>query len=288
MRQLSNREVRDLSDMLLHQQILYQRLVQRRAYTAAELFRRAQAQEQLTRHESNQITAQFMAMIKFDKEQVSSLTAYQTREALRAQGFIDFAPEVPAEEIVKDAEAEHELRDMMQERIDKFLVQDMSSFAESRGISEEEARRMAAANASQWAGKYYQRHMNLARSFAREHEMKGRHSRGKVQQWEYLRVIRAEGYCPFCLLISDNTYYSGDLLPVHPHCRCTVALKGPVKSARQINGPNLDDRIGELAKKYAVRIIKDPEFGPQMIPVVLKSEVKNAEWENEQERRSRE
>lgn len=269
---LSKAETEELARLLVSGQQIYQRLVDGGKTRAAEFFRRAHAGESIPPGVARELRAALVAMIRFDAETVANVTSMMTRQALELQGFTDLAPERAASVVLAEGREELGLVDQMDDSVDKFLLRDVTSYAAARGIPVEQAKRIVAENAANWAGKYYHRHMDLARGLSRRNELR-RRRRAAVKSGEprqtYFRVTRAEGACPFCILISDRAYYVDDLLPVHPHCRCEVVMASSVEEAAVINGV----RASDVDPKYAVEFRDHAEFGPQMVPKVLKPEL---------------
>lgn len=65
------------------------------------------------------------------------------------------------------------------------------------------------------------------------------HSVLKTQRRQrYRRVIGSSNPCPLCLLASTQTYYSEDLLPIHPNCECDVEPMGDDEEPRDIYVPD--------------------------------------------------
>jgi hypothetical protein len=53
---------------------------------------------------------------------------------------------------------------------------------------------------------------------ARTHSARQAGERTKVKQWR--RVLTGRENCALCSIVSTQTYYRGDLMPIHGHCDC--------------------------------------------------------------------
>lgn len=61
----------------------------------------------------------------------------------------------------------------------------------------------------------------------------------------YRRVPNAKA-CEFCLLASTQRYTHNDLMPLHSHCRCTIAPIIGTRDPGHVLAPDLTDRLRKL------------------------------------------
>jgi hypothetical protein len=97
----------------------------------------------------------------------------------------------------------------------------------------------------------------------------------KVGVTGYRRVVHPElsrtGTCGLCIVASDNTYHSSQLLPIHGNCECTVLpIIGELDPGNSLNGSSLadfyaaagDSTFGEDLKKTRYVVNEHGEYGP--------------------------
>ncbi len=105
-------------------------------------------------------------------------------------------------------------------------------------------------------------------------------STANVKVTRFRRVVRPElsksgQVCGLCLVASHNTYESGELMPIHQGCNCTVMpIIGEADPGDSLNGLSLQDvydQAGGNARKELQRsrftIEQNSELGPVMVPV---------------------
>ncbi len=59
----------------------------------------------------------------------------------------------------------------------------------------------------------------------------------------FRRVLNGPGDCALCVIASTQRYHSGELLPIHPGCNCTVAPLGPGEGVDQVLDPDLLEQV---------------------------------------------
>lgn len=64
----------------------------------------------------------------------------------------------------------------------------------------------------------------------------------------FRRVLNGPGDCALCVIASTQRYHSGDLLPIHPGCNCTVAPLGPGEGVDQVIDPELLEQVHAQVK----------------------------------------
>ena len=70
-----------------------------------------------------------------------------------------------------------------------------------------------------------------------------RQARASLGGSGFRRVLNGPGDCALCVVASTQRYHSGDLLPIHPGCNCTVAPLGPGEGVDQVIDPELLERV---------------------------------------------
>lgn len=68
----------------------------------------------------------------------------------------------------------------------------------------------------------------------------------------YRRVADGRA-CPLCLTASTQRYHSGDLMPIHPHCGCSVAPIIGSRDPGQVLNKGLRDRLATADPDLATR-----------------------------------
>lgn len=96
-----------------------------------------------------------------------------------------------------------------------YFLKHPRKYAAAHGITVDEAKGHAARKAVQWSRAHLDRELSLARRGTANASLRRRGFR------KYRRVLRGES-CPFCILISDRTYFTEHLLPGHQGCNCGV------------------------------------------------------------------
>lgn len=77
----------------------------------------------------------------------------------------------------------------------------------------------------------------------------------RVTQWR--RVTRGEGVCGLCMAASHRVYGSGDLLPMHARCRCSVIEVGAVLGGGKVTSDAEYQALAGESRSLSARDLKD-------------------------------